>query len=134
MLSSHDIDAFSFNEHRFSLAHTAALHGSLPVLKFLVKEAGLPYSALQIPDDSLTTPAMLAIQVRLIGNRHLIEMFMIFVYFFFCFFFPTQGRHLECLQWLIEEGKVSLEVRDTGGETLMHHAAFYGQVSCTLIG
>ena len=87
MLSSHDIDAFSFNEHRFSLAHTAALHGSLPVLKFLVKEAGLPYSALQIPDDSLTTPAMLAIQVRPIGNRHLIEMFMIFVYFFCCFFF-----------------------------------------------
>ena len=36
---------------------------------------------------------------------------------------------MECLQWLVEEGKVPFQVRDTGGETLMHHAAFHGQVS-----
>lgn len=67
MISNHEItDVFVFNEHKFSLAHKAALHGSLSVLKFLVKEAGLPPSALQLPDDSFTTPAMLAIQVSLV--------------------------------------------------------------------
>ena len=30
---------------------------------------------------------------------------------------------------MVEECKVPLEVRDTGGETLMHHAAYNGQVS-----
>ena len=35
---------------------------------------------------------------------------------------------MECLQWMVEECKVPLEVRDTGGETLMHHAAYHGQV------
>ena len=39
-----------------------------------------------------------------------------------------QAGSLECLQWLVEEAKVPFQVRDTGGETLMHHAAFYGQV------
>lgn len=35
---------------------------------------------------------------------------------------------MECLQWMVEEYKVPLEVRDTGGETLMHHAAYNGKV------
>ena len=39
---------------------------------------------------------------------------------------------MECLQWLVEEGKVPFQVRDTGGETLMHHAAFHGQVDTTV--
>ncbi len=63
MLSSHEVDTYGSNEHHFSLAHKAALHGRLPVIQFLV-ESGLPPSALQIPDDSFTTPAMLAIQVQ----------------------------------------------------------------------
>ena len=29
----------------------------------------------------------------------------------------------------MEEGKVPIEVRDTGGETLVHHAAYHGQVN-----
>ena len=40
----------------------------------------------------------------------------------------TQGGHVDCLQWLMEEGQVPLEVKDAGGETLIHHAAFHGQV------
>ena len=40
----------------------------------------------------------------------------------------VQGGHVECVQWMVEECKVPLEVRDTGGETLMHHAAYNGQV------
>ena len=35
---------------------------------------------------------------------------------------------MECIQWIVEEWKVPLEVRDAGGETLIHHAAFHGQV------
>ena len=35
---------------------------------------------------------------------------------------------MEVLQWLVEEGKVPLVVRDAGGETLVHHAAHHGQV------
>ncbi|XP_064400950.1 uncharacterized protein LOC135347048 isoform X4 [Halichondria panicea] len=62
MLSSHEVDTYGSNEHHFSLAHKAALHGRLPIIQFLV-ESGLPSSALQIPDDSFTTPAMLAIQL-----------------------------------------------------------------------
>ncbi len=57
------MDTYGSNEHHFSLAHKAALHGRLPIIQFLV-ESGLPSSALQIPDDSFTTPAMLAIQVQ----------------------------------------------------------------------
>ena len=63
MLSTHEIDAFTFNEHKFTLAHKAALHGQVGVLNFLVSDAGLPVTALQLPDDSFSTPAMLAIQV-----------------------------------------------------------------------
>lgn len=33
----------------------------------------------------------------------------------------------------MEEGKVPIQVRDTGGETLAHHAAYHGQVSLTTI-
>ena len=40
----------------------------------------------------------------------------------------VQGGHVECLQWMVDECKVPFEVRDTGGETLMHHAAYNGQV------
>ncbi len=39
-----------------------------------------------------------------------------------------QGDHLDCLQWLVGEGQVPLAVKDADGETLMHHAAFHGQV------
>ncbi len=63
MLTNHEIDAFTFNEHRFTLAHKAALNGQLGLLNFLVNDAGLPLTALNIPDDSYSTPAMLAIQV-----------------------------------------------------------------------
>ena len=34
---------------------------------------------------------------------------------------------------MVEEGKVPIEVRDTGGETLVHHAAYHGQVNLTII-
>ena len=37
---------------------------------------------------------------------------------------------MECLEWLVEEGGVTLMVPDAGGETLLHHAAFNGQVMC----
>ncbi len=48
-----------------------------------------------------------------------------------CSLWPRlQNGHVECLQWMVEECKVPLEVRDTGGETLVHHAAYYGQVRC----
>ena len=63
MISKGEIDGYVFTEHHFTLAHKAALHGRLSVLKFLVKEGTLPLAALQCPDDSFTTPAMLAIQV-----------------------------------------------------------------------
>lgn len=63
MLSNQEIDAFTFTEHKFSLAHAAALHGKLEVLNFLINDAGLPVTALQLSDDSFSTPAMLAIQV-----------------------------------------------------------------------
>ena len=63
MISKGEIDAYGFTEHYFTLAHKAAMHGRLSVLKFLIKEGNLPLVALQQPDDSLTTPAMLAIQV-----------------------------------------------------------------------
>ena len=43
-----------------------------------------------------------------------------------------QGGHVDCLQWLVEEGRVPLQVRDAGGETLMHHAAYHGQVTTVL--
>ena len=45
-----------------------------------------------------------------------------------CMYFIVQGGHLECLKSLIEEGGVSLTVVGAGGETLLHHAAFHGQV------
>jgi hypothetical protein len=64
MLTNQEIDAFTFTEHKFSLAHKAALHGQLRVLNFLVDDAGLPLTALQLSDESFSTPAMLAIQVR----------------------------------------------------------------------
>ena len=63
MISKGEIDAYGFMEHYFTLAHKAAMHGQLSVLKFLIKEGNLPLLALQEPDESLTTPAMLAIQV-----------------------------------------------------------------------
>lgn len=63
MLANHEIDPFTFNDHRFTLAHKAALHGQVSVLNYLVSDAGLPVTALQLPDDSLSTPAMLTIQV-----------------------------------------------------------------------
>ena len=63
MISKGEIDAYGFTEHYFTLAHKAAMHGRLGVLKFLIKEGNLPLLALQEPDESLTTPAMLAIQV-----------------------------------------------------------------------
>ena len=44
-----------------------------------------------------------------------------------CYF---QGGHLECLKFLVEEMGVALTVPDAGGETLLHHAAFHGQVKC----
>ncbi len=62
MLSNHEVDVYGITEHRFSLAHKAASHGRLGVIQLLV-ESGLPLSSLQIPDDSFTTPTMLAIQV-----------------------------------------------------------------------
>ncbi len=69
MLSSHEVDTYGSNEHHFSLAHKTALHGRLPIIQFLV-ESGLPSSALQIPDDSFTTPA---IQVQgTLTNRQLL--------------------------------------------------------------
>lgn len=64
MLTNHEIDAFTFNEHKFTLAHRAALHGQVGVLNYLVSDGGLPVTALQWPDNSFSTPAMLAIQVR----------------------------------------------------------------------
>lgn len=67
MLTNQDIDGFTFTEHKFSLAHKAALHGQLGVLSYLVNDAGLPLTALQLSDDSFSTPAMLAIQV---GHVH----------------------------------------------------------------
>ena len=63
MISKGEIDAYGFTEHYFTLAHKAAMHGRLGVLKFRIKEGNLPLLALQEPDESLTTPAMLAIQV-----------------------------------------------------------------------
>lgn len=69
MLSNHEIDAFTFNEHRFTLAHKAALHGQLALLNYLIDDAGLPLIALQLPDDSLSTPAMLVIQVIRVMSR-----------------------------------------------------------------
>ena len=40
---------------------------------------------------------------------------------------PSQNGHLECVKWLLEEAAVPLVVRDSGGETLLHYAAFHGQ-------
>ena len=40
-----------------------------------------------------------------------------------------QNGFVEVLQWLVEEGKVPLAVKDAGGETLLHHAAHHSQVS-----
>ena len=71
MISKGEIDAYGFTEHYFTLAHKAAMHGRLSVLKFLIKEGNLPLVALQQPDDSLTTPAMLAIQVCLVLSIHI---------------------------------------------------------------
>ena len=38
-----------------------------------------------------------------------------------------QNGHLECVKWLVEEAGVPMVVRDSGGETLLHYAAFHGQ-------
>lgn len=40
---------------------------------------------------------------------------------------PSQNGHLECVKWLVEEGAVPMVVSDSGGETLLHYAAFHGQ-------
>lgn len=69
MLANQEIDAFTFNDHKFSLAHKAALHGQLGVLTYLVGDIGLPLTALQLSDESFSTPAMLAIQVC-VGVAH----------------------------------------------------------------
>ena len=53
---------------------------------------------------------------------------MVFVVLSSVIWYVVKGGHVECLQWMVEEYKVPLEVRDTGGETLMHHAAYHGQV------
>ena len=37
---------------------------------------------------------------------------------------------MECLKWFVEEQGIPLTVPDAGGETLIHHAAFHGQVKC----
>ena len=79
MLSNQEIDAFTFNDHKFSLAHKAALHGQLGVLTFLVGDVGLPLTALQLSDDSFSTPAMLAIQVLYLytpSTTHIVKKFL----------------------------------------------------------
>ena len=35
---------------------------------------------------------------------------------------------MECVKWLVEEAGVPLIVSNSGGETLLHYAAFHGQV------
>ena len=63
MLTNHEIDAASYDEHMSTLVHKAAMSGQLAVVQFLVMEGGLHSGVLQAPDESFTTPAMLAIQV-----------------------------------------------------------------------
>ncbi len=98
MLSSHEVDTYGSNEHHFSLAHKTA---RLPIIQFLV-ESGLPSSALQIPDDSFTTPAMLAIQVQgTLTNRQLlvVRLTLTFLYNYHLYIV----KNLECLVWAICE-------------------------------
>lgn len=83
-----------------SLVHKAAQYGHLAILKMLCSD--LPSMYLQAADSNFDTPAMLAVQ----------------------------GGHVECLQYLVQEGGVPLEVKDAGGETLLHHAAYHGQHRC----
>ncbi|CAI8008220.1 Synphilin-1 [Geodia barretti] len=102
MLGNHEIDTLCMDDTRLTLAHTAAMTNNLSVLALLVNEGGLPLHALQLPDENLVSPAMVAIQ----------------------------NGCLEVLQWLVEEGKVPLVVQDAGGETLLHHAAHHGSANC----
>ena len=46
-----------------TLAHTAAMTNNLSVIVLLVNEGSLPLQALQLPDENLVSPAMVAIQV-----------------------------------------------------------------------
>lgn len=84
MLSNQEIDPFTFNEHKFGLAHKAALHGQLGVLTFLVRDAGFPPTALQLSDDSFTTPAMLAIQVSRLLRVQLVRVAAVFGVVYSC--------------------------------------------------
>ena len=65
MLGNHEIDTLCMDDTRLTLAHTAAMTNNLSVLALLVNEGGLPLHALQLPDENLVSPAMVAIQVRL---------------------------------------------------------------------
>eukprot|EP00731_Ephydatia_muelleri_P000789 Em0001g789a len=100
LLSSHEIDPVCSDESGSTLVHKASQCGHLAILRMLCSD--LPLAYMQAADSNFDTPAMLAIQ----------------------------GGHVECLQYLIQEGGVPLEVKDAGGETLLHHAAYHGQHRC----
>ncbi len=63
MLASLEVDALALDDRGSTLFHKAAQFGQLVVLSLLAKDGGITSDALQVPDDSFTTPAMLAIQV-----------------------------------------------------------------------
>ena len=64
MLINQEIDALCMDDTGLTLAHTAAMTNNLSVIIMLVNEGGLPLHALQLPDENLVSPAMVAIQVQ----------------------------------------------------------------------
>ena len=63
MLGNQEIDTLCMDDTGLTLAHSAAMTNNLPILILLVNEGGLPLQALQLPDENLVSPAMVAIQV-----------------------------------------------------------------------